>query len=78
MVERLRRPKVKPEDQDELYRAHTGEPDYPARYRACPVCRVKLGEPCVSLSGKIVNGRPDNVRTELPQPHTLRKRRTRR
>jgi hypothetical protein len=51
---------------------------YPDDYRACPVCKVPLGEPCVSLSGRIVGGRPDGARTELSLPHTIRKLRIRR
>lgn len=48
-------------------------------YRACStVCRAKAGEPCISLSGKIVAGRPDDVRTPLDVPHAARKRRKRR
>lgn len=48
-------------------------------YRACTqVCRAPIGKPCVSLSGRIVGGRPDGVRTELTIPHKARKLRTRR
>ena len=48
-------------------------------YRKCSqVCRAEIGQPCISLSGKIVEGRPDNVRTELTVPHKARKLRTRR
>lgn len=52
--------------------------DYPVGYRSCPICKAKLGEPCRSRSGRIVNGRPDGVITELDYPHVARKRRTRR
>jgi hypothetical protein len=45
-------------------------------WRACPVCKVKLGHPCRSLSGTIVAGRPDGTITELPLPHTTRPMRT--
>lgn len=46
-------------------------------YRKCSqVCAAPIGEPCVSLSGKVVNGRPDGVRTVLAVPHNARKRRT--
>lgn len=47
-----------------------------ANYRACPVCKTPLGVACVSLSGMVVNGRPDGVRTELGAPHKSRKRRS--
>lgn len=47
------------------------------RYRKCSqVCGVEIGEPCRSLSGRIINGRPDGVRTELAYPHKTRKLRT--
>jgi hypothetical protein len=49
-----------------------------AAYRACPVCKVKIGQSCVSLSGSVVNGRPDGVRTALVHAHAARKLRTRR
>jgi hypothetical protein len=46
-------------------------------YRKCSqVCRAAIGEPCFSLSGRIVGGRPDGVRTPLAVPHVSRKRRT--
>lgn len=46
-------------------------------YRKCSqVCRAAIGEPCFSLSGRIVGGRPDEVRTPLAVPHVSRKRRT--
>jgi len=46
-------------------------------YRACSqVCRAPMGKPCFSLSGRVVNGQPDGVRTELSVPHAARKRRT--
>lgn len=77
MTARMKRPTVAPADRDEVYQAMEDANPYPAQYRACPVCRVKLGEKCISLSGKVVNGRPDQVRTELDKPHVMRKRRTR-
>lgn len=93
---------VRPEDQDDLYRAtldqewRRADPagvaalersaaaldarkiGYPESYRACTICKVPLGKKCVSRSGKIVDGRPDGVVTELEHPHNARKRRTRR
>jgi hypothetical protein len=46
-------------------------------YRKCSqVCRAEIGQPCISLSGRIVNGRPDGIRRELSVPHPSRKRRT--
>ena len=46
-------------------------------YRKCSqVCGAEIGQPCVSLSGTIVGGRPDEIRTELPRPHVSRKLRT--
>lgn len=50
--------------------------DYPDAYRKCQICGVPLGKKCRSRSGRIVNGRPDGVATELPSPHIARKRRT--
>ena len=48
-----------------------------ADYRACSqVCRAPMGEPCFSLSGRVVNGQPDGVRTFLDEPHKGRLRRT--
>lgn len=48
-------------------------------YRKCSqICGAPIGTPCVSLSGTIVGGRPDGVRTELNRPHIARKLRTRR
>jgi hypothetical protein len=48
-------------------------------YRKCSqVCFAEIGKPCVSLSGTIVAGRPDEVRTELDRPHLSRKLRTQR
>lgn len=44
-------------------------------YRQCPVCRAELGEPCKSMSGKVVNGYPDKVETLTIRPHAYRKRR---
>jgi hypothetical protein len=45
-------------------------------YRACRVCRVELGRPCRSASGRVVDGRPDGIATELEHPHVARERRT--
>jgi hypothetical protein len=42
-------------------------------YRACSVCRVELGRPCRSASGRIVGGQPDGIATELEHPHVARK-----
>lgn len=48
-------------------------------YRKCSqICRAEIGEACFSLSGRIVGGRPDRVRTELSKPHASRKLRVRR
>lgn len=48
------------------------------RYRKCSqVCRAPAGEPCFSLSGRIVGGRPDGVRTPLTHAHKARKLSTR-
>jgi len=51
---------------------------YPEGYRACPVCKAELGQSCRSLSGRVVDGRPDGVAVDLDHPHQARKRRTRR
>jgi len=50
-------------------------PGYPEDYRKCQICGALLGTKCRSRSGKIVNGRPDGVVTDLAQPHIARKRR---
>jgi hypothetical protein len=43
------------------------------KYRKCiRVCRASIGEPCFTPSGRIVNGRPDQVRTVLEAPHASR------
>jgi hypothetical protein len=48
-------------------------------YRKCSqVCRAEIGQPCFSLSGRIVGGRPDGVRTPLTHAHAARKLRIRR
>jgi hypothetical protein len=48
-------------------------------YRKCSqICRAKIGEPCFSLNGTVVNGQTDGVRTPLAVPHKARKRRKRR
>jgi hypothetical protein len=48
-------------------------------YRKCNlICRAPSGQPCFTVSGRIVNGRPDGARTDLEHPHTSRKMRTRR
>jgi len=48
-----------------------------SEYRKCSqVCRAEMGEPCFSLSGTVVNGQTDGVRTVLAAPHNARKRRT--
>lgn len=44
-------------------------------YRSCGTCRRAMGMPCVARSGRVVDGRPDGVETELEQPHAHRKRR---
>lgn len=51
---------------------------YPEDFRKCQICGALLALRCRSRSGRIVNGRPDGVSTELPTPHIARKRRTRR
>lgn len=51
------------------------EPDW-NEYRKCSGCQMPTGSPCIALSGRIVNGRPDNVVTVLSFPHKGRERRT--
>jgi hypothetical protein len=46
--------------------------------RKCSTCQRPTGRPCVARSGRIVNGRPDGVETELEQPHAHRRPRVRR
>lgn len=41
-------------------------------YRKCPVCGATTGQPCRSLSGAIVDGRPDGTVTALAEPHGRR------
>lgn len=43
------------------------------RFRKCPVCHALIGEACRSLSGTVMNGRPDAVVTVLDRPHSSRK-----
>jgi hypothetical protein len=43
------------------------------RYRLCVICRVGIGEPCESVSGEVVGGRPDKERFQLLFPHKARK-----
>lgn len=45
-------------------------------YRKCGICMVGTGNPCVSRSGRIVDGQPDGIRTELKAPHKGRRLRT--
>jgi hypothetical protein len=45
-------------------------------FRMCPVCKAGTGEPCYSLSGRIIGGQPDNMPTVLMDPHRSRKART--
>lgn len=72
-------PKVAAADRDAVYLAQAAEPVYPDDYRKCSqICGAKIGEPCFSLSGRIVGGRPDGIRTPLDAPHKARKRRTKR
>jgi hypothetical protein len=48
-------------------------------YRKCSqICRAEIGEACFSMSGRIIGGRPDGVRTYLAVAHASRKKRTRR
>lgn len=57
--------------------AEEAEPVDWGTYRKCSqVCGAEIGEPCVSLSGRIIGGRPDQVRTALTHAHAARKRRT--
>lgn len=47
---------------------------YPEDFRKCSqVCGAPLGTRCMSRSGKIVDGRPDQVVTLLDEPHKARK-----
>jgi hypothetical protein len=48
-------------------------------YRKCSqICGAEIGEPCTSLSGRVVGGRPDGVRTPLKAAHRTRKLRVKR
>jgi hypothetical protein len=50
----------------------------PWSYRKCGVCRAEIGQPCYTVSGTVVNGRPDYVRTPLySHAHVTRLKRTR-
>lgn len=46
-------------------------------YRRCPTCQAVTGRPCTSHSRRIVEGRPDGVRTFLDRPHPARRKRSR-
>lgn len=47
-------------------------------YRKCSViCRAPSGQPCTTVSTRIVDGHPDGVRTVLEHPHRSRKLKTR-
>lgn len=41
-------------------------------YRKCPIEKAETGEPCTSLSGRVVGGQPDGVLTILEHPHGAR------
>lgn len=43
------------------------------RWRKCTTCLAPTGEPCVSQSGRVVNGHPDGVVTVLLEPHRARR-----
>lgn len=45
-------------------------------FRKCPVCHALIGEACRSLSGTVMNGRPDAVVTVLDRAHSSRRPRT--
>lgn len=45
-------------------------------WRKCQVCGAGTGAPCVARSGRVVYGRTDGVVVKLPQPHTVRVRRS--
>jgi hypothetical protein len=44
-------------------------------YRKCPICSAEIGEPCKSMSARVVDGYPDGVQTLTVRPHGYRKRR---
>lgn len=41
-------------------------------WRKCTTCQAPTGEPCYSLSGRVVDGQPDGVPTVLLEPHRAR------
>ncbi len=45
-------------------------------YRKCPICQRASGNPCRSASGRIVDGQPDGIPTDLEYPHKARRLRT--
>lgn len=45
-------------------------------YRSCPVCKAATGTACAAMSGRIVGGQTDGIRTPLPRAHVARKRRS--
>lgn len=49
-----------------------------SEWNACPICRVRAGEPCVAMNGRVAGGRPDGVAVPLPRSHAARKRSKRR
>ncbi len=44
-------------------------------YRKCGGCGAETGNPCRSLSGSIVGGRPDGISTPITHAHVGRRRR---
>jgi hypothetical protein len=44
-------------------------------YGRCRICRAETGQPCTSVYGRIVAGRPEGGARPLPVAHGHRKRR---
>lgn len=41
-------------------------------WRKCRVCRADIGVACRTLSGRIINGRPDGIARYMLVPHKSR------
>lgn len=46
-----------------------------ADYQKCPTCGAAMGEPCIALFSKIIDGSPGGERALLPRAHGHRRKR---
>lgn len=42
-------------------------------YRACPVCKVAICDPCLSMSGSIAGDQPDGIAVTITHAHASRR-----